>query len=172
MTLFANILENPLDARAREDVKLMEQVVNFLSMLSVDENGGVRRMLGVCSEFERIAKAVLDRADKESASKRKRKTPEASSKISPRPFSGPALTPPRQAKAATAQSPFTPRQSFDVDRAVWRLQSRFSSSFSPKRLLSCNCINIDMCPPLAFGLTFQRPLSDSGFVMAVGTTVC
>ncbi len=52
----------------------MNQVVNFLSMLSSDEeNGGVRRMLGVCSEFERIAKVVLDKADKESHSRRKRK---------------------------------------------------------------------------------------------------
>ncbi|KAI9876357.1 MAG: hypothetical protein M1830_006686 [Pleopsidium flavum] len=77
VTLFANILQNPQDARARADIKLMNQVVNFLSMLSSDEeNGGVRRMLGVCSEFERIAKVVLDKADKESHSRRKRKNNE------------------------------------------------------------------------------------------------
>ena len=77
MTLFANILQNPQEARARSDVKLMNQVVNFLSLLSVvDEqggNGGVKRMLGVCAEFERIAKVVLDKSDKEN-SRRKRKT--------------------------------------------------------------------------------------------------
>ncbi|PGH15092.1 hypothetical protein AJ79_02618 [Helicocarpus griseus UAMH5409] len=74
VTLFANILQNPQDARARSDVKLMGLVVNFLSMLVADEsNGSVRRMLGVCSEFERIAKVVLDRAEKESQSKRKRR---------------------------------------------------------------------------------------------------
>ncbi len=77
VTLFANILQNPGDARARADIKLMNQVVSFLSMLSSDEeNGGVRRMLGVCSEFERIAKVVLDKADKESHSRRKRKNNE------------------------------------------------------------------------------------------------
>ena len=74
VTLFANILQNPQDARARSDVKLMNQVVNFLSLLSVtEEHGGVKRMLGVCSEFERIAKVVLDKADKENHSRRKRK---------------------------------------------------------------------------------------------------
>ena len=76
VTLFANILQNPQDARARSDVKLMNQVVNFLSLLSVtEEHGGVTRMLGVCSEFERIAKIVLDKADKENHSRRKRKSP-------------------------------------------------------------------------------------------------
>jgi hypothetical protein len=52
----------------------MSLVVNFLSMLATEaENGGVKRMLGVCSEFERIAKVVLDKAEKETSSKRKRK---------------------------------------------------------------------------------------------------
>ncbi|KAH8596956.1 fungal-specific transcription factor domain-containing protein [Bisporella sp. PMI_857] len=75
VTLFGNILQNPQDPRARSDVRLMNLVVSFLSMLNSDEeNGGVRRMLGVCSEFERIAKVVLDKAEKESSSRRKRKT--------------------------------------------------------------------------------------------------
>jgi hypothetical protein len=75
VTLFANILQNPQDPRARADVKLMNLVVNFLSMLvSDEENGSVKRMLGVCAEFERIAKVVLDKADRDSNTKRKRKT--------------------------------------------------------------------------------------------------
>lgn len=74
VTLFANILQNPQDPRARADVKLMDLVVNFLSILATDEeNGAVKRMLGVCAEFERIAKVVLDKAERE-GSKRKRKT--------------------------------------------------------------------------------------------------
>jgi hypothetical protein len=53
----------------------MNLVVSFLSILNTDEeNGGVRRMLGVCSEFERIAKVVLDKAEKETSSRRKRKS--------------------------------------------------------------------------------------------------
>ncbi|KAE8359549.1 fungal-specific transcription factor domain-containing protein [Aspergillus caelatus] len=74
VTLFANILQNPNDARARSDVKLMNVVVNFLSTLVSDEsNGSIKRMLGLCGEFERIAQVVLDKAEKESHSKKKRK---------------------------------------------------------------------------------------------------
>ena len=74
VTLFANILQNPQDPRARADVKLMNLVVNFLSMLvSDEENGSVKRMLGICAEFERIAKVVLDKTERESHSRRKRK---------------------------------------------------------------------------------------------------
>ncbi|KAL9014026.1 MAG: hypothetical protein Q9173_001329 [Seirophora scorigena] len=75
VTLFANILQNPQDPRARSDVRLMNQVVNFLSLLAVtEEQGGIKRMLGLCIEFERIAKLVLDKAEKESHSRRKRKS--------------------------------------------------------------------------------------------------
>lgn len=75
VTLFANILQNPNDARARSDVKLMNVVVNFLSTLVSDEsNGSIKRMLGLCGEFERIAKVVLDKAEKESHARKKRKT--------------------------------------------------------------------------------------------------
>ncbi|KAH7135551.1 fungal-specific transcription factor domain-containing protein [Dendryphion nanum] len=74
VTLFANILQNPTDTRSRSDLKLMNLVVTFLNMLSSDErNGSVKRMLSVCAEFERIAKMVLDKADRENASRRKRK---------------------------------------------------------------------------------------------------
>lgn len=79
VTLFANILQNPNDARARSDVKLMSVVVNFLSTLVSDEsNGSIKRMLGLCGEFERIAKVVLDKAEKESHSRKKRKNAENS----------------------------------------------------------------------------------------------
>jgi hypothetical protein len=75
VTLFANILQNPNDTRARSDVKLMNVVVNFLSTLVSDEsNGSVRRMLGLCGEFERITRVVIDKAEKDSSSKKKRKT--------------------------------------------------------------------------------------------------
>lgn len=74
VTLFANILQNPQDPHARSDVKLMNVVVNFLSMLvSDEENGSVKRMLGICAEFERIGRVVLDKTEKESHSRRKRK---------------------------------------------------------------------------------------------------
>ncbi|KAI9729622.1 MAG: hypothetical protein M1818_008469 [Claussenomyces sp. TS43310] len=81
VTLFGNILQNPQDPRSRSDVRLMNLVVNFLSLLESDgeESGGINRMLSICAEFERIAKVVLDKAEKESSSRRKRKSTEDSS---------------------------------------------------------------------------------------------
>ncbi|KAF8470584.1 fungal-specific transcription factor domain-containing protein [Kalaharituber pfeilii] len=74
VTLFANILQNPLDPRARADLRLMHAVCDFLlAIREEDENGSVSRMLAVCEEFDRIAKVVLDKAEKESHSRRKRK---------------------------------------------------------------------------------------------------
>ncbi|KAL8998507.1 MAG: hypothetical protein Q9169_002450 [Polycauliona sp. 2 TL-2023] len=90
VTLFANVLQNPQDPRARSDVRLMNQVVNFLSLLAVtEEQGGVKRMLGVCVEFERIAKVVLDKAEKESHSRRKRKSNSKGDELDPAQNQGP-----------------------------------------------------------------------------------
>ncbi|KZZ96535.1 Transcription factor [Moelleriella libera RCEF 2490] len=81
MTLFSNILQNPLDPRAKSDTKLMDLVVTFLSMLGQEaEQGGVHRMLGICSEFGRIAKVVIERAEKEQSSRRKRKNADSAAK--------------------------------------------------------------------------------------------
>lgn len=83
VTLFGNILQNPLDPRAKSDTRLMNIVVTFLSMLGQEaEQGGVHRMLGICAEFERIAKAVIDKAEKEQSSRRKRKNQDSANKSS------------------------------------------------------------------------------------------
>lgn len=79
VTIFANILQNPQDARARSDLRLMSSVVSFLTMLEEDvheQNGNVSRMLSVCSEFERIASVVLDKAEREMKGRGKRKQAE------------------------------------------------------------------------------------------------
>jgi hypothetical protein len=84
VTLFGNILDNPLDPRAKSDTRLMNLVVVFLSMLGQEaEQGGVHRMLGICSEFERVAKAVIEKAEKDHAQRRKRKNQDVSEKASP-----------------------------------------------------------------------------------------
>jgi len=119
VTLFANILQNPHDARARSDVKLMRQVVDFLSLLSVtEEQGGVRRMLGVCAEFERIARVVLEKSERDSKSRSKRKASKGS--VSETPSATPrfvqaqipqkraATQTPSQANPATPAKVFTP----------------------------------------------------------------
>ena len=83
MTLFGNILQNPMDPRAKSDLRLMNLVVNFLSMLGQEaEQGGVNRMLGICSEFERISKAVIEKTEKEQSSRRKRKGPDGHARVS------------------------------------------------------------------------------------------
>ena len=103
MTLFANILQNPHDARARADVKLMNMVVHFLSMLSNgDANSAVKRMLGICTEFERIANVVLDKAEKESSSRRKRKPQEDTMAAGP---TAAAAAMARSTQAAGMQTP-------------------------------------------------------------------
>ncbi|KAI2621721.1 N-terminal binuclear Zn cluster-containing protein [Hypoxylon sp. NC1633] len=104
VTLFGNILQNPLDPRAKSDTKLMNLVVTFLSTLGQEaETGGVHRMLGVCSEFDRIAKIVIDRAERDT-SKRKRKSyePHRSSVSHTSPSQ---LNSPRPSSAATTPTP-------------------------------------------------------------------
>ncbi|KAI0021928.1 N-terminal binuclear Zn cluster-containing protein [Xylariomycetidae sp. FL0641] len=109
VTLFGNILQNPNDPRARSDTKLMNLVVTFLSTLGQEaETGGVHRMLGVCSEFERIARAVIDKAEKDSSSRKRRKpghehTPSSASRAHH--HASPSITTPRPSSSSTAATP-------------------------------------------------------------------
>lgn len=109
MTLFANILNNPLDPKVKSDIRLMNLVVNFLSMLGQEaEQGGVHRMLGVCSEFERIAKIVVEKAEKEP--RRKRKNAEESTKGTPSAASDASITSaPTLSASKNDQTKSTPR---------------------------------------------------------------
>lgn len=77
-------------------------------------------MLGVCSEFERVAKVVLDKAEKESSSRRKRKShdhPDPKTKVQPHtPRQNNAATPPMNFSPSVAnqmrpQSTYSPRGS-------------------------------------------------------------
>ncbi len=121
VTLFANILQNPQDARARSDVKLMNQVVTFLAALAVtEEQGGVKRMLGVCAEFERIARVVLEKGDRESHSRRKRRSSIINEDDHPQnlqqhvPMKRAAPPTPQSNNPATPQNFFTPNFSGDM----------------------------------------------------------
>lgn len=135
MTLFANILQNPQDARARSDLKLMNSVVQFLSMLCAEgePNGHVRRMLSVCSEFERISKVALDKAEREMKGRGKRKqmekereqdldkTLEQQQLEQQAPYRKPVQTPSMQANGGTPVNMGTPlstsRSSIDGGKA-------------------------------------------------------
>lgn len=109
VTLFANVLQNPQDPRSRSDVKLMNLVVKFLSMLDNDQgNGSVKRMLSVCEEFERIAKIVLDKADRENASRRKRKMGDSEQDAEIEATANEILTPAYRAATSPAQTANAP----------------------------------------------------------------
>jgi hypothetical protein len=78
VTLFANLLQNPQDARARADIGLMSTVEQFLRIMAKeDTQGNLLRMVVVVSEFIRIAGIVLERADKESHGRRRKKPAQA-----------------------------------------------------------------------------------------------
>ena len=152
MTLFTNVLQNPQDARTRPDIRLMHQVVSFLSSIAVEEEtGGVKRMLEVCVEFERIAKVVVDKADKDSHSRRKRKAKDSddednnATNHTPKPFSSttpaadkasnkgtPAATPLNQAH--TPKSAHTPAASTTANGLTPFSPPSFTQPFSPSTM--------------------------------------
>ncbi|KAL0631435.1 hypothetical protein Q9L58_009698 [Maublancomyces gigas] len=88
VTLFANVLQNPQDPRARSDLRLMNVVVEFLQTVQKEDDanehdtGSVVKMLAVCGEFHRIARLVLDKAENDSVNRRKRKNEEVRQSIS------------------------------------------------------------------------------------------
>lgn len=70
VTLFANVLQNPLDQRGMSDVQLMQDVVDWLATLSDDESGGyVDNMKRLCSQFERISRVAIAKAQAESVAR-------------------------------------------------------------------------------------------------------
>jgi hypothetical protein len=97
VTLFANILQNPQDARARSDLKLMNSMTEFLQMLC-NEDGNVhcRRMASICKEFERIARVVLDKAERDIKGRGKRKNRDSES-------AGPPVQPSQPELRSTSQ---------------------------------------------------------------------
>lgn len=130
VTLFANVLQNPQDVQARSDLRLMQAVVEFLhSVLEVDkemlgdDDGSVHRMLAVCGEFLRIATVVLSKADKDAATRKKRKPEEPAGPVrtgtqrvrtSKEPASNPSNSNAQQPVAATA----LPADDISVDPQV------------------------------------------------------
>ena len=97
-------------------------------------------MLGVCAEFERIARVVLERGDKESHSRRKRRSSriddDGTAQNTPQnPQKRTAPQPPQSNNAPTPQSIFTPGFNGDLNNQNFNpnLQG-FSPSFSDMNL--------------------------------------
>ncbi|CAK7220105.1 hypothetical protein SBRCBS47491_004076 [Sporothrix bragantina] len=138
VTLFGNALQNPVDPRARSDTRLMSLVVTFLSMLGQEaESGGVHRMLGVCSEFERIAKVVIDKAEKEQASKRKRKNQDAHEAAPAKSAPG-AASSSSSANVAAGKTKSQGQPSSSTSRPSSRSQSLAPTSSTPRPTSSCS----------------------------------
>ena len=114
-------------------------------MLSVEEeNNGVRRMLGVCSEFERIANVILERAEREVSSRRKRKGMDDGAKNSHKAGASHARTP-HGTEASATQQLVTPRRSVDIANVV--RVSFGSRSSQPMKMVSLptNITVPDLC---------------------------
>jgi hypothetical protein len=93
VTLFANILQNPTEPRAKSDIRLMNTLIDFLSKLRQEGHSVVKRMLRVCTELERISRVVTESARAEASSqrstKRKAFTNLEAPKQKPLPFQAP-----------------------------------------------------------------------------------
>lgn len=90
-----------------------------------EENGGVKRMLGVCSEFERIAKVVLDKSEKETSSRRKRKTQEDQ-----------AVKSAQSSKAAAGNAPTTAPKSYSPNTTFSSPQNGMTGHISEPPMFS------------------------------------
>ena len=115
----------------------MNQVVNFLSILAVtEEQSGVKRMLGVCAEFERIARVVLERSNQESHSRRKRRSSKINNNDPPPnvqqiPQKRTAPQTPQSNNAPTPQNVFTPGFNGDLNNQPFSPNLHgFSPTFS------------------------------------------
>ncbi|KAJ5903082.1 hypothetical protein N7504_005465 [Penicillium tannophilum] len=158
VTLFANILQNPSDARARSDVKLMNVVVNFLSTLVSDEsNGSIKRMLSLCGEFERIAKVVLDKAEKESHARKKRKNAHDDSVHREENGGQPTTSPSGKTQPPPSSTPFTPAM-FNNDPTAPTSSPHTAKSYGPDPSLPSNT-GIPNNPIPGYGQGFSDMLS-------------
>lgn len=148
VTLFANILQNPQDARARPDLKLMHSVCQYLSELcQADSNIHCRRMLSICSEFERIATVALEKAEREMRGRGKRKAPEKDPEeaIDQKPAQVP---PPKTAK--TMQPPQVPATRTPNMGSSY-LMHNGSNTTSPSGMRQVNTATSSPCAPLLMG---------------------
>lgn len=171
VTLFANILQNPQDTRARSDIKLMDLVVNFLSNMVSEENKSiwnVTRMLHVCSEFERMAKVVLDKAEKESHSRRKRKVATENTGLDSQrdlpdrlPPSPASIAP--QPDAQQTSIPFSPLVSEPSDGNMF--SPTVDGSTLPVSSGEDSTVNLERMPE--FGYDFHNVLSPSALDQAI-----
>lgn len=82
ITLFANILQNPQDPRARSDLKLVGMVADFFRrMQAEDVTHSVDLIVTFSNEFYRIADIVLTKAEKEMNARQKKRALRETEKV-------------------------------------------------------------------------------------------
>jgi hypothetical protein len=152
VTLFANILQNPQDARARSDLKLMNSMTEFLQMLC-NEDGNVhcRRMASICKEFERIARVVLDKAERDIKGRGKRKNRDSDSAGPPTQTSQPE----RRSTSQPAQAPRT---------------SKLPASTIPNGRTSTASPNVHMNGQMQHQLFQSSPMAQMAFTAPSNTS--
>ncbi|KAG0640446.1 fungal-specific transcription factor domain-containing protein [Tuber brumale] len=148
VTLFANVLQNPQDPRARSDLRLMNVVVEFLQTVQKEDESEnatqntslIQRMLTVCGEFHRISQLVLDKAEKESMTRRKRKNDESKPLSSGAQYSASSA---RSASSCATAAPSTPPAntaspptSILNQDMTSQLYGEFGTTFSPTNPMS------------------------------------
>lgn len=149
----------------------MDLVVNFLSLLVSDEsNGSVKRMLSVCAEFERIAKVVVEKAERESQSRRKRKIPteHAETADNSAHAAGPSKNAPTTARPAksSTNAPISP--AYAETRAASIFGQRNDDIVSPSNppdsqgLTLPEASNVDIRSMSGFSQDFQDILNANG----------
>ncbi|KAI1438752.1 N-terminal binuclear Zn cluster-containing protein [Xylaria sp. CBS 124048] len=145
VTLFGNILQNPNDPRARSDIRLMNLVITFLSTLGQEaETGGVHRMLGVCSEFERIARVVIDKAEKEAAPRKKRKPADLSKDHSNSSGMTPTSRPSASAATPTMNMHNPNNGGCNSDSGLSQFSPKLSSKFNGEQNRQNHVNNVNM----------------------------
>ena len=113
----------------------MNQVVNFLSFLSVtEEQGGIKRMHAVCAEFERIARVVLEKNEKGAHSRRKRKSSKGPEEQAPPTPQYTALKRPAPQTPVSNQdsTPSNTSPSFNGDLNNQAFNPSLNNAFSPQ----------------------------------------
>lgn len=167
VTIFANILQNPQDTRARADCRLMDLVVNFLTNVVAEEgSGSFKRMLTICSEFTRIARVVLDKAEKEGAKRKRKVLPEEQQTLA----AGQRATAQAQAFAQNVARPMTPPRNRPSAGGSPLVNSNLSNAAASKSMNASpnrGSISRPPMPDTQMPMNFQQP-EYSNFTMPPG----
>jgi len=135
--LFANIIETPTDPRTKSDLRLMASFVEFLSKLE-EPTGEIKRIWRVCSEFEKMAKDLVEKTKQETESRKGMGAKRPS-------FNG---------QSGSRQSNYQPDQPMTPDSGGMRFGSTHSYSNTAAQIISPSLAGFGL-EPNQFGQDFS-----------------